>query len=112
VAVLDAQHLLAVGVVAAALAPQVGQLHGRHQQLDGAGAVHLLADDLLDLLEHLQAQRQPGVDAGRLLADHARAQHQLVRDDLGVRGSFFQNGQEIARQAHGRDVSGEFEALR
>jgi hypothetical protein len=106
VAVDDAQHLGTVGVVAARLAPQVGQLQGRHQQLDGPGPVHLLADDLLDLVEHLQAQRQPGVDARRLLADHARAQHQLVRDDLGVGGGFFQNGQEIARQAHGRDVSG------
>ena len=46
VAVLDAQHLLAVGLVAPALAPQVGRLDGRHQQLDGAGAVLLLAHDL------------------------------------------------------------------
>ena len=46
VAILDAQHLLAVGLVASALAPQVGRLDGRHQQLDGAGAVLLLAHDL------------------------------------------------------------------
>ena len=32
VAVLDAQHFLAVGLVAAALAPEVGRLDGRHQQ--------------------------------------------------------------------------------
>jgi hypothetical protein len=25
--------------------PQLGRLHHRHQQLDGPGAVHLLADD-------------------------------------------------------------------
>jgi hypothetical protein len=41
-----------------------------------AGAVLLLAHDLLDLLQHPQAQRQPGIDAGRLLPDHAGAQHQ------------------------------------
>ena len=51
VAVLDPQHLRPVGVVAAALPPQVRRLDGRHQHLDGAGAVLLLADDLLDLLE-------------------------------------------------------------
>ena len=45
VPVLDAQHLLAVGVVAPALAPEIGRLDRRHQDLDGAGAVLLLAHD-------------------------------------------------------------------
>ena len=44
------QHFRTVRIVAAALAPQIGQLQGRHQDLDGAGAVHLLAHHLLDLL--------------------------------------------------------------
>jgi hypothetical protein len=92
VPVADAQHLRAVGVVAAALAPQVGRLDGRHQQLDRAGAVLLLAHDLLDLLEHPKAERQPGVDAGGGLADEAGAQHQLVADDLGVGGRFLGDG--------------------
>ena len=52
VAVLDAQHLLAIGLVAAAFAPQLGGLDGRHQKLDGAGAVLLLAHDIADLFEH------------------------------------------------------------
>ena len=46
VPVLDAQHLLAIVVVAPALAPQVGRLDRRHQHFDGAGAVLLLAHDL------------------------------------------------------------------
>ena len=75
-AVLDAQHLLAIGIVAAGFAPQVGRLDGRHQHFDGAGPVLLLAHDLLDLLQHAEAQRQPGVAAGRFLADHAGAQHE------------------------------------
>ena len=100
VPVLDAQHLLAVGVVAAALAPQVGRLDGRHQQFDGAGAVLLLAHDLLDLLQHAQAERQEGIDAGRLLPHHAGAQHQPVRDDLRLFRRFTQNRQEVAGQAH------------
>ena len=49
VAVLDAQHLLAVVVVAAAFAPEVGRLDGRHQDFERAGAVLLLAHDLLIL---------------------------------------------------------------
>ena len=76
VAVVDAQHLLAVGLIAAALAPQIRRLDGRHQQFDGAGAVLLLAHDPAHLVEDAQPQRQEGVNAGRLLADHAGAQHQ------------------------------------
>ena len=48
-AIGDAQHLLAVIVVAAALLPQLGRLDGRHQQFLRPGPVLLLADDLLDL---------------------------------------------------------------
>ena len=102
VAVLDAQHLLAVGLVAPALAPQVGRLDGRHQQFDGAGAVLLLAHDLLDLLQHPQAERQKGINAGRLLPHHAGAQHQPVGDDFGLLRGLAQDRQEKAGQAHQR----------
>ena len=100
VPVLDAQHLLAVGLVAPALAPQVGRLDGRHQQLDGAGAVLLLAHDLADLLQHAKAERQEGIDAGCLLPDHAGAQHQPVGDDLRLLRRFAQDGQKEAGKAH------------
>ena len=73
----------------------------RHQQFDRAGAVLLLAHDGADLVQHAEAQRQPGVDAGRLLTDHAGAQHQPVRDDLRLLRRFLQDGQEIAGEAHG-----------
>ncbi len=89
-AIGDAQHLLAIGLVAAALAPQIGGLQRRHQDLDGPGPHHLLIDDGLDLVEHADAQRQPGIDAGRLLADQAGAQHQPVADDLGLGRGFFE----------------------
>ncbi len=102
VAVGDAQHLRAVGVVAAALAPEIGQLQGRHQQFERAGAVLLLAHDLLDLLQHPKAERQPGIDAGRLLPHHAGAQHQPMRDDLRLLRILLQDGQKEARQSHGR----------
>ena len=102
VAVGDAQHLRAVGVVAAAFAPEVGELQRRHQQFQRAGAVLLLANDLLDLLQHPEAERQPGIDAGCLLPDHARAEHQPVRDDLRLFRILFQNRQEKSRQSHGK----------
>ena len=37
---------------------------GQYQDLDGAGSVHLLANDLLDAAQHGIAQGQPVVDAG------------------------------------------------
>ena len=62
--VLDAQHLLAVVIIAAALAPEFGGLDGRHQDLDGPCPVLLLAHDIADLVERHLAERQPGIDAG------------------------------------------------
>ena len=101
VAVLDAQHLLAVVVVAPALAPKLRRLDRRHQHLDRTRAVLLLAHDLLDLLEHAQAERQECIDAGRLLAQHAGAQHQAMGDDLRLFRRLAQDRQEVAGQAHG-----------
>jgi hypothetical protein len=95
VAVVDAQHLLAVIVVAATLPPQVGGLDGRHQDLDGAGPVLLLSDDVADLVEHALAQRQPRIDPRGLLFDHAGTRHQAVRDDFRILGIFLQNRQEV-----------------
>ena len=48
-AVLEAEHLLADGVPAAALLPDLRRLQHRHEHLLAADGVHLLADDLLDL---------------------------------------------------------------
>ncbi len=101
VAILDAQHLLAVGIVASALAPEVGRLDRRHQHFDGAGAVLLLAHDLADLLQHTNAERQKGIDARGLLPHHPGAQHQPVRDNLGFFRRLAQNREEITGQAHG-----------
>src|SRR5262249_39579880 len=86
----------------AAFAPEFRRLDGRHQHLDSAGAVLLLAHDAADLLEDAQAERQEGIDAGRLLADHAGAQHQAMRDDLRLFGRFAQDRQEEWGQTHGR----------
>ena len=69
------------------------------EEMNRAGPVLLLADDLLDLAQHAVAERQPGIDAGGGLADEAGAQHQLVADDLRVRWAFLENRQKIAGNA-------------
>jgi hypothetical protein len=100
-AVADAQHLFAVIVIAAAFAPQIGGLNRRHQHFLRAGAVLLLAHDLLDPLQDVEAERQPRINAGRRLADHPGAQHQPMRDDLRFGRVFAQQRQKILRQTHG-----------
>ena len=99
--ILDAQHLRAIGIIAAALAPKVGKLQRGHQELDGSRAVLLLAHDLLDLFEHPKTERQPSINPGGLLADEARPKHEPVGDDLGLFRRLAQNRQEVAGQAHG-----------
>ena len=91
----EAQHLLAVVLVAAALLPKLGRLHRRHEDLLAAGGVHFLAHHLLDLAKHSMAQRQPTVDAGARLPDHAGAQHEPVRDDLRLGRVLSQGRQEV-----------------
>ena len=104
----DAQHFLTVRLIPARLAPEVGLLQRRHQHFNGAGTVHFLAHDLFDALQDPQSERQPGVDTGTVLADHAGAQHQLVRNDRGVRRRFLGNGQKVVRQTHSKVSFGLF----
>jgi hypothetical protein len=101
-AVLDLEQLAAELLPAPGFLPQLLRLDGRHQQLDGAAGVHLLAHCAFDLAQHAQAQRGPGVQAGRELADHAGLEHQLVADDLGVGRGFLGSVEVELRQAHRR----------
>src|SRR6185436_3033424 len=100
VAILEAQQLGAVLVPASRFLPQLGRLHRRHQHFLRAGAVHLFAHDRLDFAQRAQTERQPGVDAGGELADHARAQHQFVGDGLGVGGGFANGREQELGNAH------------
>ena len=109
--VLDAQHLLAIGIVTAGLAPEVGGLDRGHQHLDGPCPVLFLAHDLLDLAQHAVAHGEPGIAARRLLPNHAAAQHELVGDDFRFLGIVAQNGHEILGKAHEGPASGARAAL-
>ena len=99
-AVADLQQLAAEFLPASGFFPQLARLDRGHQHLDGAGAIHFLADDVLDLAQHAQAERRPGVQAGGELADHAGAQHQPMADDLGIAGGFLRGIQVELGQAH------------
>ncbi len=93
-AVLDLEQLPAELFPTPGGVPQLAWLDGGKQHFHCTGAVHLLAHDGLDLAQHAQAQRRPGVQPGGQLADHARAQHQAVADQLGV-GRGFLGGVQV-----------------
>mmetsp|Transcript_53733 Transcript_53733/g.126540 ORF Transcript_53733/g.126540 Transcript_53733/m.126540 type:complete len:357 (-) Transcript_53733:266-1336(-) len=105
-AVLHAQQFRAHLVEAAGLLPQLGGLDHRHQAFDGAGRVHLLADDLLDLADDPKPHRHVVVNAGAQALDHAGAHHQLVADDLGIGRRFLEGGDEELGGFHGRTERG------
>ena len=100
------QHL-AEGRHAAGLLPKVDRRQRRHVQLDGAGGVHFLADDLLGLAQGAVAQREVRVGPGHHLADQSGPQHQDVAGDLRPFGRFFHRGNERLGPAHGSVASGE-----
>ena len=100
-AVLEAEELVADGVPAARLLPDLGRVDDRHEHLLAADGVHLLADDGGDLLHDAPAGRQVHVDAGGELAHEAGAHHQLVADGLRAGRVFFDGGQQQLTGAHG-----------
>ena len=100
-AVLDAQQLRAHFFKAAGLLPQLRGLHHRHGHLNGARAVHLLANNGLNLADHPQAHGHVGVDARAQLFDHAGAHHQLMAGHLGVSGGFLEGRDEELGGFHG-----------
>ena len=82
-------HIHQLIAPAASLLPELLALQGAHQQFLAVDAVHFFADNLLDILEHGQAQRRVGIDAGHRLVHVASANQQLgvVRHLIG--GSLF-----------------------
>ena len=104
--VANAQHFGPVSVVAPAFAPQIGGLQGRHQHWNVTGANLLFVNDIFDFTQNLEAQRQPGIDAGRVLLDHPCTQHHPVTDNLRLGRIFAQHGHKVTGQAHGAVLSG------
>ena len=71
-------------LVTAGRLPELGRRQHRHQHLLGADGVHLLADDLDDLLVDAPAERQERPHAGAHLADVGAADEQLVTDRFRI----------------------------
>ncbi len=99
--VLDAQELLAVNLPTPGLLPQGLGLDHRQGHLQRPGAVHLRPDDPLHLAQDPQAEREPFIDPGRHLADHARPHHQARGHVVGVRRRFPEGGEKVTAELHG-----------
>ncbi len=61
------------GFIPAGLLPDVGWLQRGHQHFDGACAVHFFADDVFDLAQGADAEREKGVEAAGEFADQPGA---------------------------------------
>ena len=95
-AVLQPEDAVAVLGPASARLVGLARQQCREQQLLGAHRVHLVTDDLLDLAQHPEAQREPGVDAGSGPADVAGPDEETMARDLGVRRIIAQGADEEA----------------
>ena len=100
VPVAEAQQLGPVCGPAAGFLPQLGGLYRGHEDLERAGAVHFLADDVFHLAQHPQPHGQPAVDAGGHAANHAGAQHQLVAQELRLGGRFLGGVDRVFGKSH------------
>jgi hypothetical protein len=70
--------------VAAARLPELGRCDHRHEHLLAADRVHLLPDDLHDLLVHAPTEREERPEAPAHLADEPAADEQAVARRLGI----------------------------
>ena len=100
VPVLEPEHGLAVIHVPPGLLPQFHRLEARHDDLLRPGPVHLLADDVDDLLERPPPQRQIRIRAAGDLADQARPDHQLMTGDLRLGGHFLHRRDQHLAVSH------------
>ena len=71
------------------------------EEQDRSGAILFFTNDALDVLQDAQPERQPAIDAGARLPDHAGAQHQPMRHDLGLFRILLKDRKQETRQSHG-----------
>ena len=98
--VVKAHKLLAIGIDTTGLTPQLGIDHDGHHELLGAGGVHLVAHDVLDLADRAPCERQIRIQTGGLLADHAGTEQQAVAGELSVRRILFKRRRIELRHIH------------
>ena len=100
VAVIKAHKLLAIRIDTAGLTPQLGIDHDGHHELLGAGSIHLVAHDVLDLANRAPRERQIGIETGGLLANHAGTKQQAMARKLGVSRILFERRSIQLRHIH------------
>jgi hypothetical protein len=92
------------------LSPKLRGMDHGHGDLHPTDRVHFLADDFFDLVEGAPGQREIRVNPGGELADHPRAEHELVARELRFRGILFPCGQKVLacpNQGHrGLEITG------
>jgi len=103
VAILEFEQLaIQTGLPAPALLPQFRRLHPRQQYFLPAEGCHLRAKDRLNPAQHPQAQRQPGVDAGRQRPHQPGADGQTVALQRRVRRGVAQGPAKKLLESHCR----------
>ncbi len=100
-AVLEAKNNVAVKVPPPGLLEVLGRQERRHQDLEGAGSVHLATDDRLHVAQDANAERQVVVNARADAPYVPRACEEHVARVARVGGSLFHGGDQRAREEHG-----------
>src|SRR6185503_18652935 len=90
VAILEADQFFAVETPSAGFSPQLCGRRNRHEKLLGSGPVHLLTNDLFDLSNDPEAEREVCIDAGCHLANQAGAEHEPMADSFCLARVFSQ----------------------
>ncbi len=104
-AVLEAQQFLAVLFPASRFLPQFCRIRHRHEDLQGAGAIHLIPHNLLHLADRPQAEREIVVDPRGDFADQSGTEHELMADNFGIGRRFFEGRDKVLGIAHGNQTS-------
>jgi hypothetical protein len=99
-AILQTEEGVAVEIPATGLLEVLPRQERRHEDLERARAIHLLADDSFDLLEHAKAERKEVVHAGADLADVAATHEQRMARVGSVGGSLLDRRDESTRIEH------------
>ena len=100
-AIGEAHELGSVDAIATGIPPHLGIDHDGHEQLLGAGGVHLVAYDVFDLAQRAPGKRKVAIQTSGLLANHARAKHQAMAGELGLSRILLQRRSVEVRHLHG-----------
>ena len=100
-AILELEHLAAHFRPAPAAIPDFPGMEAGQTKFLGPAAIHLLANDLFDLLEHPLSQGQQGIDTRHQLAHETGTHQQLMAHRLGVGRVIAQGRYEDSRPEQG-----------